>query len=609
MNDYLKIFELLSKRERHKGYWLMLMALIMAVLDVIGIASIMPFMGVLANPNLVESNVYLNSIYIALDFASVQGFLYFLGFMVFAILMVTLCFKALTNYFMYRFILVSEYKIGGRIMEGYLGQPYSWFLDRNSATLGKSLLSEVNQAIQYGLLSAINVIAQCALVLIIIVFLIIIDYQLSLFVGTTLVVTYFILFKLTGAFLSRIGVARLKANDERFRAVNELFGAIKEVKVFGLEQTYISRFKIPSKIHATHQASAMVVSQLPRFALEGLAFGGLLGVILYIMKDGEGIARVLPVISAYAFAAYRLMPAVQQIYSGVSQLSFAIPAIKSLHSNLYDFPTAYSDDSEDSSISLTKEIKFKDISFKYKSAERTALKNINLTISAGTKVGIVGPSGSGKTSTVDILLSLLEPQTGVIEIDGIVIDKSNRRQWQDLIGYVPQHIYLADDTITSNIAFGLDEDDIDFANVETAAKRAHLHDFVISEMPLGYKTVVGERGVRLSGGQRQRIGIARALYRNPSILILDEATSALDNLTEQSVMQAVHDMGDITIVMIAHRLTTIRECHNIILLDNGHIANTGTYDELIEKSSIFRLMAQQKFSLISDKLIDTKEKI
>ena len=594
MNDYLKIFELLNKRERRQGSWLMLMVFMMAILDVIGIASIMPFMAVLANPQLVDSNTYLNLVYISLGFTDVKTFLYFLGLMVFVILFTTLCFKAVTNYFLFRFTLMSEYKIGGRIIESYLGQPYAWFLDRNSAILGKSLLSEVNQVIQSGLLPIVNVIAQGALIVIIVTFLVIINYQLSLAVGSVLIITYFVLFKSTGAFLSKIGVSRLEANDARFLAVNELFGAIKEIKVSSLERTYISRFKIPSKIYANHQASAMVVAQLPRFALEGITFGGMLGVILYLMKDGEGIVSMLPVISVYAFAAYRLMPAVQQIYSGVSQLSFAIPAIKTLHSSLHGDSPRVEDGQEQPLIRFKREITFQDVSFKYESASRSILQDISLTIPSGNRIGIVGPSGSGKTTTVDILLGLLEPQSGVIKVDGTVIDRSNRRNWQKSIGYVPQHIYLADDTLTANIAFGQDEEKIDFAAVEIAAKRALLHDFVISEMPLGYKTLVGERGVRLSGGQRQRIGIARALYRNPSLLILDEATSALDNITERLVMNAMHDMGNITIVMIAHRLSTIRECDSIILLDNGNIKKVGTYDQLLKNSETFRAMARQE---------------
>tara|TARA_B100000780_G_C21126955_1_gene457754 strand:- start:14681 stop:16492 length:1812 start_codon:yes stop_codon:yes gene_type:complete len=595
MDNYKKLFELLNSRDRKKLILIVFLVLIMAILDVIGIASIMPFMAVLANPDIVESNTYLQSLYNLYEFDNVQNFLFFLGVCVFSVMIFALVFKAVTNYILFKFALVREYEIGSRLIENYLGQPYSWFLDRNSAELGKSLLSEINQVVLNSLLPFMYVVSQSIMVALIIFFLIFIDFQLALILGVSLLVTYFILFKLTGAYLARIGVERLKANDNRFRAVSELFGAIKEVKVAGLESVYINRFKEPSKIYADHQATAMVVSQLPKFALEGLAFGGLLGVILYLMIGNQGIAAVLPIMTAYAFSAYKLMPAIQQIYSGVSLISYTGPSIASLHKSLHEKPVMGKNiESKESKVILHKEIEFKNISFKYDSAKKNSIQNINLKIPAGNKVGIVGPSGSGKTTTVDVLLGLLEPQSGSILVDGTIINNKNRAHWQKSIGYVPQHIYLADDTLIANIAFGEAEDKIDLDAVETAAKRALLHNYVTKDMPNGYNTIVGERGARLSGGQRQRIGIARALYRNPSILILDEATSSLDNLTEKSVMNAVHSMGDITILMIAHRLSTVRKCDSIILLNNGIVEDHGTFDELATQNKIFMEMAGEE---------------
>ena len=595
MKNYKKLFELLNKKDRKKIVWIAFMVVIMAVLDVLGIASIMPFMAVLANPEIVESNIYFQSFYNAYEFDDTQNFLFFLGVCVFCILIFSLIYKAITNYIVFKFVLVREYEIGGRLIEKYLDQPYSWFLNKNSAELGKSLLSEVNQVVLNSLLPLMSVVAQSIMVILIILFLIFIDTELALLIGGSLFVTYFVLFRMTTSFLSRIGGSRLMANDKRFRAVSELFGAIKEVKVARLENIYISRFKEPSKIYANHQASAMVVSQLPKFALEGLAFGGMLGVILYLMAGDKGIAEVLPIMTAYAFAAYKLMPAMQQIYGGISLISYSSPSITALHESLYEKSSKNNHEyDQESKVTLNKEIEFKDISFKYESAEKNSIQNINLKIYTGSKVGLVGPSGSGKTTTVDVLLGLLSPQSGSILIDGTPLNSSNRFHWQKSIGYVPQHIYLADDTLLANIAFGEEESDVDVEAVKIAAKRALLHDYVLNEMPNGYSTIVGERGARLSGGQRQRIGIARALYRNPSILILDEATSSLDNLTEKSVMDAVHGMGDITILMIAHRLSTVKKCDNIFLLNNGILESEGTFEELKRNNEIFRAMTDQE---------------
>ena len=230
--------------------------------------------------------------------------------------------------------------------------------------------------------------------------------------------------------------------------------------------------------------------------------------------------------------------------------------------------------------------------FTYPEAERPALQGLSLLVPARTTVGIVGGTGAGKTTAVDIMLGLLDPTQGRLLVDGVPITRDNRRDWQRSIGYVPQQIFLTDASVAANIAFGLPPAAIDQAAVERAARTAELHDFVIGELPEGYATLVGERGVRLSGGQRQRIGIARALYHDPDVLILDEATSALDNLTEKAVMDAVHNLGHAkTIVMIAHRLTTVRDCDIIFMLEQGRVVASGSYDELIAHSRQFRALA------------------
>jgi ABC-type multidrug transport system fused ATPase/permease subunit len=297
----------------------------------------------------------------------------------------------------------------------------------------------------------------------------------------------------------------------------------------------------------------------------------------------------LPVISLYVFAGYRLMPALQQIYSSFTQLTFVGPSLDKLTSDIKNLKP-FNENQDKGVLSLNKAITLKNIHYEYPNASRTALKNINLSILAKSTVGIVGATGSGKTTTVDIILGLLEPQKGALEVDGKVITQHNSRSWQRSIGYVPQHIYLSDDTIAANIAFGVEPHDIDLIAVEKAAKIANLHNFLIDELPEQYQTTIGERGVRLSGGQRQRIGIARALYYNPNILILDEATSALDSQTEKAVMDAVNNLRkDITIIIIAHRLATIKKCDKIFLLEKGQIKNEGTFEELKNVNENFRL--------------------
>ena len=376
--------------------------------------------------------------------------------------------------------------------------------------------------------------------------------------------------------------------------LNEVFSAVKEVKVGGLEQAYIQRFAGPAYTFARHLTSENMIRLIPRMAVEAIAFGGMLSLVLYLLAQRGSFASALPVIALYAFTGYRLMPSLQQIYAAVTQVRFTGPALDALHTELMSLQTVHPNQSEEP-VKLQQAITLNQVHYSYPNAAQPALKGISLTIPARSTVGLVGTTGSGKTTTVDLILGLLEAQQGTLAVDGQVITDYNRRSYQRTIGYVPQQIYLADDTVAANIAFGLDAKEIDQAAVERAAKIANLHEFVRNELPQQYQTTVGERGVRLSGGQRQRIGIARALYHNPQVLILDEATSALDNLTEQVVMEALHNLGHkITIIMIAHRLSTVKECDSIFVLEKGNLIAQGSFNELLHSSERFRAMVSNQ---------------
>lgn len=591
MKTVWKLLALLTPQERKRAFLILGMILTMSLLDMIGVASIMPFIAVLANPELLETNAFLNAAYIRLNFAEPQRFLFVLGLLVFMLLVISLAFKALTTYAQLRFTLMREYSIGKRLVEGYLNQPFSWFLSRHSADLGKTILSDVSIIVANGVIPMMNVIAQGTTAIALLTLLVFIDLKLALIVGSTLAVVYALVFLGAQRLLTRLGAERVKANQLRFTVLSEAFGASKEVKVGGLEQAYIQRFSDPAQTYALHTASSQVVGQLPRFALEAVAFGGMLLVVLYLMAQNDSFASALPIIVLYAFAGYRLMPALQQIYGAVTQLRFVGPALDVLHADLMSLQPPHANLGQ-GAIAFKETITLNQILYRYPNAPQPALRNLSLTIHAKSTVALVGATGSGKTTMVDLILGLLEGQQGTLEVDGQAITEHNRRAWQRVIGYVPQQIYLADDTVAANIAFGLDAKDIDQAAVEYAAKNANLHEFVINELPQQYQTTVGERGVRLSGGERQRIGIARALYKNPQVLILDEATSALDNLTEQAVMDAVHHLGqEITIILIAHRLSTVKASDTIFLMEKGELKASGTYDQLNASSPQFRAMA------------------
>tara|TARA_B100000989_G_scaffold299063_1_gene292757 strand:+ start:1071 stop:2855 length:1785 start_codon:yes stop_codon:yes gene_type:complete len=580
-----KLLRLLDHNERKNAIILVVMMLVMAVLDTLGVASILPFMAVLTNPDLIETNFILNRMFQISNFFGVENnrqFLFALGILVFILLITSILFKTLTTYMQLKFVQMREFTIGRRLVEGYLRQPYAWFLNRHSADLGKTILSEVEKIVGGGFKSMMELIAKSTITVALLVLLFVTDPKLTLVVGLSLGCAYAVIFFSLRRYLKRIGNERLKKNSLRFKSISEAFGAAKEIKVGGLEKSYIERFSESARIVALNQAAVLIISQLPRYILEAITFGGVLLTVLYLMVQTGSFNNALPIISLYVFAGYRLMPALQSIYSSLTALTFIGPSIDKLTNDIKNLKPFMQNQNQEK-ILFNKTITLKNIYYNYPNTKRTALENISLNITEKSIVGLVGATGSGKTTTVDIILGLLEAQKGTLEVDGKIINKQNSRSWQKLIGYVPQHIFLADENISSNIAFGVDPKYINQYAVERASKIANLHNFVIDELPEQYNTTIGERGVRLSGGQRQRIGIARALYNNPKLLILDEATSALDNQTEHAVMEAVNNLRkDITIILIAHRLNTVKNCDVIFKLEKGQVTGKGTFGDLID---------------------------
>ena len=591
MPMYKKLLYLLTSYEKRRAALILGMMSIVALLEMTGVVSIMPFMAVLTNPELIQTNSIINNLFNLSKKIGVETnnqFLFVLGISVFLILVVSILFKALTNYAALRFTFMRQYSLSKKMIEGYLHQPFSWFLNRHSADLGKNVLQEAGHVVNQALNPALNLIQQILISSAILIILLLVNFKIAIVVGLTLGSAYGIIYLFTRNLIVKIGKERLKANELQFITVVEAFAAIKEIKVKGSEKNFVNKYSGPAKNLAKSQALLGFISTLPRFALEAVAFGGIMLVILYLIAQSGNINDIIPIIALYVFAGYRLLPALQGIYRSAAQLRYSKPSLDTLYEDLKNIKyTVFTKD--ENRLALKKNITLKNIYFQYPNSAKIILNNLNLKISANSKIGIVGATGSGKTTIVDIILGLLEFQKGGLEVDGKLIEKNNLRTWQNSIGYVPQNIFLADDSVSANIAFGVEFNKINQQHVEKAAKIASLHDFVINELPNKYQTYIGDKGIRLSGGQRQRIGIARALYHNPKLLILDEATSSLDNLTEQEVMNSVHGMDkDLTVIMIAHRLSAVKKCDNIIILENGEIKNQGTFQELSKVNEYFR---------------------
>jgi ABC-type multidrug transport system fused ATPase/permease subunit len=512
-----------------------------------------------------------------------------LGAIVFFLLIISLSIKALTTYLQVRFTLMREHSIGKKLIENYLHQPYSWFLNRNSSELGKNIISEVSITVNQFFMPMMNLITNFFIIILLLLMLIFVEPVLTITIIIFFGVLYGIIFLMIKTYLNKIGKKRLAANQSRFMVINESFGSPKEMKLKRLEEKYSELFGEYSKYFANYQSYSQIIARLPRFGIEAVAFGGMLLVMLYLISEKGSFSSALPIITLYVFAAYRLMPAMQQLYTAVTQLQYSKSSFNQVYNDFKNTKTfKFKKNNNLSPVTFKNRILIKDISYTYPKSSNQTLKNINISIKAKTKVAIIGSTGSGKTTTIDIILGLLEATKGTFKVDDLTINYLNCHQWQKKIGYVPQQIYLTDDTIASNIAFGLETSKIDKQRIEEAAKLASLHSFITNELPKKYETVVGERGVRLSGGQRQRIGIARALYQNPEVLVFDEATNSLDNITEEKIMNSIYNLQqDKTILIIAHRLSTIKKCDQIILIEKGEIIAQDTYDNLLKSNQIF----------------------
>jgi ABC-type multidrug transport system fused ATPase/permease subunit len=478
-----------------------------------------------------------------------------------------------------RFVFGMQAQMSLRVFTAYLRQPYTFHMQRNSAELIRNALGEVYVLMHYGLYEALRFIAETLVIVGILSLLLYIEPFGAALSMSTLVLIGGGFYLLTRKRMLRWGELRQSYERMRLQYMQEGLAGVKELLLLGREDEFIRRYREQALGYARISTRQNTLQELPRLMLEILAVGALAVLVIVLLSQGRSLPSLLPTIGLFAAAAFRVMPSSNRIMNSIQIMRHAKPAVESLAAEMSALVSANA--SRDAvPLSYERDLSVQEVSFTYPGTDSPALRGVTLSISAGQSIGFVGGSGSGKSTLVDVILGLLAPQVGAIRVDGVDIHE-NLRSWQDRIGYVPQQIFLTDDTLRRNIAFGIPDAQIDEGAIQRALRAAQLDAFV-SGLPAGIETMVGERGVRLSGGQLQRIGIARALYHDPTVLVLDEATSALDTATERDVMSAVRALhGKKTVIIVAHRLTTVAECDYLYRLEGGEIVQMGFPDELI----------------------------
>ena len=549
-----------------------LLSLAQAVFQVIGVTSIFPFLALAADPDRIRRSNF-GTRFLSL-FPPMENFQLLLvaGVIAIAAILLSNAVNLLADYARTRYAQNFAHWLRVRLLRRMASQPYTYFLQRNSGHLLKKVLGDVLNYTTGVLLPILDMVARTVTTVLLLATLFLVQPVIALSAAIGLGGFYAITFRLLARKRREVDENLRKHSIGYYREANQMLGGIKPVKVQRAEEHFLARFAGHSAIIAKMGARVAIFNSA-RYVVEPLAFGGLVVAVLLLAVKGRDFSDILPNLAVMALAGYRLLPAIQLLYTQLTQVSSMRHAVDEVYDEFVEAETDGSVSPATSSDAMARarplrwndSITLREISFRYPDASRLVLEEFSLTIAKNISLGVIGPTGSGKSTFVDLLLGLYQPTTGEILIDDKPLTPALVPAWQASIGYVPQDIFLIDDTIARNIAFGLPDNEIDPARLREACAMAQLLEFIEGELPAGFDTSVGERGVRLSGGQRQRIGLARALYHRPSLLILDEATSALDVATEAKLLEALGSLaGKLTMVVAAHRLSTIAGCDKVV---------------------------------------------
>lgn len=576
----------LSRRRQRQLQLLLCLMMVNAWLELISLGAVLPFLGVLVSPERVFDNWVVSNIASSFGLTSPNQLI--LPITVIFVLAAVLAgvTRMLVLWLSTRLAFASGADFSYEIYRRTLYQPYSIHISRNSSEVISGITAKVAIAISV-INQSLIFVSSTVVMIMMLVALMLINPVIAAASICGFGICYVVLAWASRRLLLRNSQKIADEQTRLFKALQEGLGGIRDVLLDGTQPVYCDIYRRADLPLRRAQADNTVITASPRFAMETLGMVLIAALAFWLTKQDGGVISALPVLGGLALAAQRILPSLQQSYSAWATIMGSYASLKDTISLIEQPLPREASDPVPEPLLLQRSLSMSSVSFQYTEDGPFILKDLNIEIPRGSRVGFVGKTGSGKSTALDLVMGLLVPTQGSLSVDGKEISGASIRAWQRTIAHVPQTIYLADSTFAENIAFGVPKSEIDIERMKVAAKRAHIADF-IEDKENGYNELVGERGIKLSGGQRQRIGIARALYKQASVLVFDEATSALDNVTENAVMQAINALDhDLTILLIAHRLSTVKGCDMLIEMDQGRIVGVGTYDQLMERSGAF----------------------
>lgn len=565
-----KLAYILSGKQKKKLCGLIIIIILGAVLETLSVSAILPIVYLIMDENSIETNELLHTLYVNGKFDNSKSFIITLILLIILLYVLKNIFLIFRNYCQYSYVNNTQREIAERMMECYIEQPYIFHTQNNSAVIQRNIIQDAGTFIAY-VLAIIDTVVNGSLCFLLIGYMLITDYMMTLILGLIFGIFAVAFLKPYNRVLTRYGNDSRNCGEKMIQWINQSLGGIKEVKILEKEKYFINNFSNEFKRSANAQKMSQFLGTIPGLIIEALCMAGVLFAVALKIGAGTNATELIPKLSVIALAGMRLLSSFNSLIASVSRMFFTKPSRDAVYNDLKELENmVIKHEKEEITATVNGDLVMSDVCFCYPQSSRLILNNVSLTIKKGSSVAFIGASGMGKTTLIDIILGVLQPTSGQVSMNKLDM-MNNLHAWHKLFGYIPQNIYLMDDTIRNNVAFGVEEKDIDEKKVWVALEKAQLKEYV-ENLEEGLDTIVGEWGAKLSGGQRQRIGIARALYNEPQILVLDEATSALDNETEKMVMESVDKLrGKITTIIIAHRLTTIKNCDYIYEINDGKI--------------------------------------